>query len=103
MHGNMRTDPPGQVTPPLGWRAHLKVHPAAELFPLMNAGELRELAEDIKTNGLREKVALGYGRPGEKIVGTYVLDGRSRLDALELNGVELLRDGRVFDRKRVAS
>jgi hypothetical protein len=80
------------------WRSHLKVHPAAELFPLMTKDELAELADDIKNNGLKEPVILGHGREGDAMVGTYVLDGRNRLDALELNGVELLRDGRIIDR-----
>ena len=30
------------------WRDVLKVHPAAELFPLMSDAELKELGEDIK-------------------------------------------------------
>jgi hypothetical protein len=59
------------------WRAFLPVHPAAELFPLMSESELRELADDIAKNGLREKVAVYKGS---------VLDGRNRLDALELVG-----------------
>ena len=37
------------------WRDHLKVHPAAALFPRMTEAELRELGEDIKRNGLRQK------------------------------------------------
>ena len=40
------------------WRDRLKIHPAAELFPLMSADELRELGEDIKKNGLRDRVAV---------------------------------------------
>jgi hypothetical protein len=60
------------------WRAHLKVHPAAELFPLLSADELKEFAEDIRKNGLRAQIILGTdGR---------LLDGRNRLDALALLG-----------------
>jgi hypothetical protein len=59
------------------WRDVLPVHPAAELFPLMSETELCELSEDIKKNGLREKVDIYKG---------CVLDGRNRLDALELIG-----------------
>jgi hypothetical protein len=57
------------------WRALLPVHPAAELFPLMSKDELRELADDIAKNGLREKIG---------IYKDSVLDGRNRLNALEL-------------------
>lgn len=59
------------------WRDHLPIHPAADFFPLMPEAELRELAEDIKANGLRNKVSLHNG---------MLLDGRNRLDALELLG-----------------
>jgi hypothetical protein len=60
------------------WRKHLKVHPAAELFPLMTEDELRELGEDIKKNGLRSPIVMHRGK---------VLDGRNRLDAMELVGI----------------
>jgi hypothetical protein len=63
------------------WRDVLPVHPAASLFPLMGADELRELADDIKKNGLRELVAV-YRDP---VIGDCLLDGRNRLDAFELN------------------
>jgi hypothetical protein len=64
------------------WRDVLPVHPAAELFPMMSKDELRELANDIKTNALREKADI-YRDP---VIGDCVLDGRNRLDALELIG-----------------
>ena len=62
------------------WRDHTKVHPAADLFPLMPPDELRALAEDIRKNGLRNRVALIPGPDGEPIL----IDGRNRLDAYEL-------------------
>jgi hypothetical protein len=55
------------------------VHPAADLFPLMSEAELRELGEDIKANGLRASIVLYKGK---------LLDGRNRLDAMELVGVK---------------
>jgi hypothetical protein len=67
--------------PPFNWRAHLKVHPAADLFPLMSEAELKELAADIRANGLRAPIvswALG---------GEFLLDGRNRLDAMALLGL----------------
>lgn len=42
----------------MSWRDHIKIHPAAELFPLLKDTDLRTLAEDIKANGLRTPVAL---------------------------------------------
>jgi hypothetical protein len=67
---------------PKSWRDVLPVHPACDLFPLMTKDELRELANDIKKNDLHEPVVL-YDDPK---IGCCVLDGRNRLDALELFG-----------------
>jgi hypothetical protein len=64
------------------WRDHLPVHPAAELFPLMSEVERKELADDIEKCGLRDPPSL-YRDPE---LGLCVLDGRNRLDALELIG-----------------
>jgi hypothetical protein len=61
------------------WRKHLPVHPAAELFPMMPESELRELGEDIKKNGLLSPIAIYDGR---------LVDGRNRLDAIELVGMK---------------
>lgn len=56
-----------------------EIHPAAEIFPMMCADEMRGLVGDIKENGLREPITLLDGR---------VLDGRNRLEACERAGVE---------------
>lgn len=83
---------------PTGWRARLPIHPAAELFPLMSQAELVELASDIEKNGLKEKVKLIEDENGDYCV----LDGRNRLDALELNGADLFDsypDNAFFYRK----
>jgi N6-adenosine-specific RNA methylase IME4 len=74
----------------------LPVHPAAELFPLMSEAELRELGEDIKTNGLQVPITLLYTgtspagtSPERKDCTKYaLLDGRNRLDAMELVGAQ---------------
>jgi hypothetical protein len=71
------------------WREILKTHPAAELFPLMSPEELKALAEDIDKNGLQVPIVIWESNDGQK----YLLDGRNRLDALELNG------DRMFDAK----
>jgi hypothetical protein len=65
-----------------GWRKRLRVHPAADLFPLMSESELRELGEDIKKHGLISSITLV--RVGSDF---QLLDGRNRLDAMELVGV----------------
>lgn len=56
-----------------------RAHPISALFPLMFASELSTLAEDIRANGLRIPITLHEG---------MVLDGRNRLRACELAGVE---------------
>ena len=68
---------------PKSWRDVLPIHPAAELFPSMSESELRELAEDIKKNGLQNCVTLCKYK--NKLA---VLDGRNRLDAMELAGIK---------------
>jgi hypothetical protein len=64
----------------MSWRDHLKIHPAAEMFPLMSESELRELGEDIKMNGLNSPIVI--------CKGNRLLDGRNRLDAMELVGLK---------------
>lgn len=61
-----------------GWNG--KTHPAAELFPYLPQPELVELADDITANGLHEPILFGPD-------GT-LLDGRNRLSACELAGVQ---------------
>jgi len=57
----------------------LKVHPAAEIFPMLNAEELDALALDIKANGLQQPIIMWEG---------LLLDGRNRLAACAICGVE---------------
>jgi hypothetical protein len=64
-----------------GWRVKYKIHAAADAFPMMEGKELAELVKDIKTNGL--KTAVTVDKNGD------LLDGRNRLQALELAGVDL--------------
>lgn len=56
-----------------------EVHPACSILPMMPAAALEELAEDIKRHGQQQPVVLFEGK---------VLDGRNRLKACELAGVE---------------
>lgn len=57
----------------------LPAHPAADAFPMLPDAELRALAEDVLTRGLREPIVVLEGK---------VLDGRNRQAACRLVGVE---------------
>jgi ParB-like chromosome segregation protein Spo0J len=81
MHGNNLPAPAGQAAPPgalaFNWRAHLRVHPAAEFFPLLSETDpaaFEALVEDIKVNGLIEPIVF--------CDDLLLLDGQNRLDAL---------------------
>jgi len=56
-----------------------KHHPAADAFPMMEAKRYIELVEDIKENGLRQKIVLCDG---------MILDGRNRYKACNDAGVK---------------
>lgn len=58
----------------------LKVHPAAELFPIMSDEEIGQLAEDIKANGLIHPLVLDSDG--------QLVDGRNRLKACKLIDIE---------------
>lgn len=55
-----------------------KFHPACLAFPLLGDGELQELADDIKLQGLRHPIVVYQGQ---------ILDGRNRLAACDIAGV----------------
>lgn len=57
------------------------VHPAADLFPMIDDYEMDALVDDIKANGLRE--------PGWLMPDGALLDGRNRLKACQLAGVAM--------------
>ena len=59
----------------------LKIHPAAELFPMMSEDQFQKLKEDIRINGQREYVTVWKG---------LLIDGRNRLKACEELGIEPL-------------
>jgi len=77
------------------WRYRIKVHPAADLFPMSSDIELKELGEDIDKNGLHHPLVfwtpldlakLG-ARPetrARRLSGNLLLlDGRNRLEAMQ--------------------
>jgi DNA N-6-adenine-methyltransferase (Dam) len=77
----VKSNPVADPTARNSWRDVLKVHPAAELFPMMSEAELVELGEDIKRNGLQRPISVIFDD-----AGMWVLDGRNRLDAIERGG-----------------
>jgi hypothetical protein len=64
------------------WRDILPIHPAADALPLLPKEALQELADDISKNGLLVSPSIVVGE-GNK---DYLIDGRNRLDAMELAG-----------------
>jgi protein gp37/ParB-like chromosome segregation protein Spo0J len=58
-----------------------RVHPVADLFPLMSDDELERLAEDIKLNGLLEPIVLNHD-------GSVLIDGRNRYRACVMANVQ---------------
>ena len=70
------------------WRDILPIHPAANLIPPLSSEEFKDLADDIKKNGLRVPVTLLIDDNSNRAL----LDGRHRLDALELAGRDNLPD-----------
>lgn len=58
----------------------MEAHPAAGIFPLMGEEELKALAADIREHGQRHPIV----RDGDGLI----VDGRNRLAACELAGVE---------------
>jgi len=83
-----------QDSPAANWRKHLRVHPAAELFPRPSEAELKELAEDIRINGQRVPIAVCMSADGKTLA---VVDGVSRLDAMALTGLlNIDSDGNLY-------
>ena len=58
----------------------MTVHPVAELFPLLSDEEMQALADDIREHGLLQPLVQDYAG--------QLIDGRNRLRACELAGVE---------------
>ncbi|MBR0945914.1 ParB N-terminal domain-containing protein [Bradyrhizobium liaoningense] len=75
----------GMSNQPKSWRDVIKVHPAADLFPMMSPDELKALGEDIRQNGMRVDIAVTRTRDGH----WSLVDGRNRLDAAEVVGLSI--------------
>jgi hypothetical protein len=78
----------------LSWRDVLPIHPAAEMFPRIGADELAELGKDIETNGLQTSIVL-IRESGKE---DQLLEGVSRLDAIESRGIDLVLPDGTLDR-----
>src|SRR5687767_859149 len=76
---------PTHETQTRSWRDVVRIHPAADLFPLLSREQLIELGEDIKKNGVQEPVRL-IELDGDELL----LDGRNRLDAMEAVGLPVI-------------
>jgi hypothetical protein len=71
------------------WRDKYKVHPAADVFPMMDDAELAALGEDIKANGLRIPIWF-QGIKGQRCSqkGVVLIAGRNRMEAMERIGMD---------------
>lgn len=81
---------------PTSWRDWLPIHPRADRLPLLPPDKLRAMADDIKKPGGLRLSAVFWRRPSDG--EPELLDGRNRLDALELLGEKITLDNNlIFD------
>lgn len=66
-----------------------EVHPLAAIFPMLSDEELADLAEDIKENGLLHPIV--------RTVDGQIVDGRNRVVACGIAGVEPEFEDRICD------
>ena len=66
------------------WRERYKVHPAANVFPMMSDEELAVLGADIKANGISRYPL--FDLVGDELI---LIDGRNRLEAAERAGLAI--------------
>jgi ParB-like chromosome segregation protein Spo0J len=86
--------------PNILWRKIMKVHAAAEKLRPATDDECRALRGDLHKNGQIEPVLLLTIAGGPKLLG----DGRTRLDLLEDNGVQVITaDGELLVPHKVVS
>jgi ParB-like chromosome segregation protein Spo0J len=78
----------------MSWRDHIKVHPAADLLPMMTGEAMQTFVENLKRESLIEPIGV-IDRDGWVLV-----DGRNRLEAMERLGKsfdDLMNRGDVED------
>ncbi len=66
----------------------MRVHPAADIFPMVADDSLASLAESIKANGLRFPLVVREVPNQDGEIERELIDGRNRLRACEVAGVE---------------
>ena len=73
------------------WRKRFKVHPAADVFPMLSDEELEKLGEDIKQNGVMVPIMFWWPDDDARDAGVekVLIDGRNRLEAAERLGFEI--------------
>jgi hypothetical protein len=77
------------VSKTMSWRDRYKVHPAADVFPLLSETDpeaFEALVEDVGEHGVR--VPIGFFIAHDV---TWLIDGRNRLEAAERVGLDLDR------------
>lgn len=79
------------------WRDVFKIHPLADDYPLMPEAELRALGESIIAIGLKHPIAIREYLDPESEITWEVLDGRNRLDAMELVGQRVMKPHKIGD------
>ncbi len=88
------------------WRDRVKVHPAADLLPMMSNDELDALGKDIAENGMTVPVTLWTPMRIEELPrrasnrlpkGGGLLDGRNRLEAIERTIADPEKRAKAFD------
>jgi hypothetical protein len=72
----------------MSWRDAIKIHPAANLFPMMSDAELDALAADIKKAG-RLTSPIVFLITGPESEDRLLLDGRNRIEAAERIGYKI--------------
>jgi hypothetical protein len=84
---HLNSNPLPQVQVASRWRETYKVHPAADVFPMMSDQEIDALRDNIVANGLHEPIVLWtptkLNYKNSQYLDTYVLDGRNRMEAME--------------------
>ena len=87
---NDTSEPAQQISTAPSWRDLVKVHPAADDYPMMSDAELDALGENIKAHGLRSGIAIWIEgaepparrrRAAEPPTKHWLIDGRNRLEA----------------------
>jgi hypothetical protein len=92
------------IDPSKSWRRFVKIHAAAERDPLLSIEELRAIGKDILENGMKVPIIVwspGEGSNNRGVEDAVLIDGRSRLDALEVVGIEFEQKDGCFRFKYV--